>query len=444
MQDGESDASLLETYFAYGRYLLISSSYNCALPANLQGIWVNEYNPAWASDYHININLQMNYWLTDTCGLNELNIPYFNFLRFLSEHGSRTANVQYGINGWVAHTIANPWGFTATGEGASWGSFMCAGAWCCQHIITSYEFTLDREFLRKNYDILKGACEFFLGFLVIDPRNGHLVTCPSNSPENHFIAPDGGKYAICAGPAMDSEIVRDIFEGCANACDILGIDADFAAILRKKLNLLAPISVGKHGQIMEWSEDFDEPEPWHRHISHLYALYPSMIIPRSHPELMDACRKTLERRLSAGGGHTGWSRAWIINFFARLCDGDAALDNLNALLRKSTHPNLFDDHPPFQIDGNFGGTAGIAEMLIFSDGENIKLLPALPSDKEWQSGEFKGLRARGGIEVDCAWESGIITSCTLHSLVSEPITAKVKFNGKEVSVLIEANSAISL
>ena len=443
MQAGESDASLLETYFSFGRYLLISSSYNCRLPANLQGIWTDEYLPPWSCDYHININIQMNYWLSEMCGLPELQDVFFDYIRFLSEHGRNTAKTQYNAGGWTAHTITNPWGFTSPGEGASWGSFMCAGAWCCQHIIARYEYSLDKDFLEKNYDILKGACEFFLDFLVTDPNTGYLVTCPSNSPENRFFA-DGGAYAICAGPAMDNQIIRDLFEGCAMACDILGIDAGFAALLREKLAFIAPIKVGKHGQIMEWSEDFDEPEPGHRHISHLYALHPSMQIMRSHPELKDACRVTLDRRLSSGGGHTGWSRAWITNFFARLGNGDRALENLNALLAKSTLPNLFDNHPPFQIDGNFGGCAAFCEMLIFGDGDTVTLLPALPSDKEWQSGEFRGIRVRGNLEADCRWENGRVTAFTLRSHRNEELTVTVKYNGEELHTTIAPNGIFSI
>jgi len=443
MKNGGRDTSLLETYFAFGRYLLISSSYNCKLPANLQGIWTNEYRPPWSCDYHININIQMNYWLAESCGMPELADAFFDYIAFLSRHGSRTARVQYSSGGWVAHTITNPWGFTAPGEGASWGSFMCAGAWCCQHIITHYEYSLDREFLRKNYGILRSACEFFLDFLVTDPNTGYLVTCPSNSPENSFYA-NGERCAICAGPTMDNEIIRDLFDGCIMASDVLDTDRDFSDILRKKLSCLAPIQVGKHGQIMEWSEDFDEPEPGHRHISHLYALHPSLQIRRDHPELMDACAVTLSRRLASGGGHTGWSRAWITNFYARLGDGDRALDNLNALLAKSTLPNLFDNHPPFQIDGNFGGSAAFCEMLAFSDGRNITLLPALPSDSEWQGGEFCGIRLRGNIEADCVWKNGEVKSCRILSHRDDEAVFTLTYSGHTQEITVPPHGAYVL
>lgn len=443
MKNGGRDTSLLETYFAFGRYLLISSSYHCTLPANLQGIWTNEYRPPWSCDYHININIQMNYWLAESCGMPELADAFFDYITFLSRHGRRTARIQYGAGGWTAHTITTPWGFTAPGEGASWGSFMCAGAWCCQHIIMRYEYSLGREFLRKNYDILRSACEFFLDFLVTDPNTGYLVTCPSNSPENSFYA-NGERCSICAGPTMDNEIIRDLFEGCIMAADVLGTDEEFTAVLREKLGHISPIRVGKHGQIMEWSEDFDEPEPGHRHISHLYALHPSMQIHRDHPELKDACAVTLSRRLASGGGHTGWSRAWITNFYARLGNGDRALDNLNALLAKSTLPNLFDNHPPFQIDGNFGGSAAFAEMLAFSDGRKITLLPALPTDREWQSGEFRGIRLRGNIEADCIWEKGEVKSCRILSHRDDKAVFTLECGGHTTEITIPPRGAYVL
>lgn len=434
---GESDAGLILLYFAFGRYLLICSSYNCVLPANLQGIWAGDYSNPWSCDYHININIQMNYWLAETCSMPELTKPFFEYLRFISEHGKRTAEIQYGMNGWVAHTITNPWGFTAPGEGASWGSFMCAGAWCCQHIMERYRFSLDKNVLRENYDIMRGSAEFFLDFLTLDPNTGYLATCPSNSPENSFFAPDGGRYSICAGPTMDNEIVRELFHNTAEAADILGVDEDFAALLREKAARLSPIKVGKHGQIMEWSEDFDEPEPGHRHVSHLYALHPGCEITRNTPELMDAAKVTLKRRLSGGGGHTGWSRAWITLFYSRLGEGNACLDNLNALLGKSTLPNMFDTHPPFQIDGNFGGTAALAEMLLQSHDGRITLLPALPDNEDWKNGSFEGLSARGGITVDCEWRRGKVVKFTLKSTKDTEVT--VFADGKEYSCRIIAN-----
>ena len=436
VKQGERDTGLTLLYFTFGRYLLICSSYNCRLPANLQGIWAEGYDTPWGADYHININIQMNYWLAETCGLPELTKPFFDYIRFISEHGRRTAEIQYNTRGWVAHTITNPWGFTAPGEGASWGSFMCAGAWCCLHIWERYLFSLDKSVLRENFDILRGACEFFLDFLVTDPRTGYLVTCPSNSPENSFTAADGKNYSICAAPAIDNQIIRELFSLTARSCDILGIEPDFAAELREKITHLAPISIGKHGQIMEWSEDFDEPDPGHRHISQLFALFPAAEINPTTPDLMKAARITLERRLSHGGGHTGWSKAWITLFFSRLGDGNNALSNLNGLIGNCTLPNMFDNHPPFQIDGNFGGTAAIAEMLLQSQDGTVSLLPALPDDCDWKNGSFSGLRARGGISVDCEWKDGKVVSFTLHGKAGEK--AAVRVNGEEIiSAIVE-------
>ena len=397
-------------FFNFGRYLLIASSRPGSLPANLQGIWNEDYFPMWGSRFTININTEMNYWPANICNLSECEEPLFDLLERVRENGRVTAKKMYGCNGFVAHHNTDIWGDSAPQDVCISSSYwVLGGAWLSIHIWEHYLFNGNKEFLEKYYPIMRDAAVFVMDYLIKD--GDCLVMCPSLSPENTYILPNGEKGVVCKGASMDNQIIRELLTDCIKAEEVLFADGKVLkeeTISERALNVLEripEIKIGKYGTIMEWNKDYEEAEPGHRHISQLFALYPAAQINETTPELFEAAKKTIERRLSFGGGHSGWSRAWIINMYARLGMGNEALENLHILIEKQTLPNLFDNHPPVQIDGNFGAAAGIAEMLVQSINGDIKLLPALPD--KWKKGRVEGIKLRGGKTLKLLeWEDG--------------------------------------
>lgn len=449
----KADIGLSKLYFDYGRYLLIACSREGGLPATLQGIWNKDMTPPWDCKYTININTQMNYWPAENCNLSECHMPLFDLIEKMVKNGRKTAREMYGCRGFMCHHNTDINGDTATQDLWIPGSYWVMGAaWLCTHQWTHFQYTQDVEFLQKNFPIMCEAALFFLDFLV--EKDGYLVTCPSVSPENTYILPSGEKGANGFGVTMDNQILRDLFNQCVDAyevlCDHTALNENVLAKLKEAeienieeyitqikeaCARLKPTLIGSDGRILEWQEEYEEWEPGHRHISHLYGMHPSEQITMDEtPQLAEAAQKTLEYRLSHGGGHTGWSRAWIINHYAKLWDGETAYENIEQLFANSTYPNMFDKHPPFQIDGNFGATAAMTEMVLQSGSKRMVLLPALPS--AWKKGHMNGIRIKGNARADVSWQNGELISC--HIKAESKLTTKVRYKDKVIGLQLEA------
>lgn len=443
MKTGQTDNGLISLYYQYGRYLLMGSSRKPGrLPANLQGIWNDLYDAPWNADFHTNINLQMNYWPAESSNLSETVLPLAAFMQKLAIPGTITAKEMYGAKGWTLHHLTDPFGRTGVMDGV-WGITPMDGPWMTFPLYDHFEFTGDTNFLRKTvYPLMRGSVEFVLDFLVRSPE-GYLVTNPSHSPENSFFVPGTNKKEksqMTYAPTVDQHIINALFNNFIHSADLLGMDHELLIKVKVVQKQLPPLKVAANGTIQEWIRDFEEVDPGHRHMSHLLGLYPLNLISPKDTVFFTAAKNTLERRLSNGGGHTGWSKAWIVNLYARLLEPEKAIDNLNDLLRKSTLDNLFDTHPPFQIDGNFGGAAAIAEMLLQSQNEGIDLLPALPA--QWPEGSMHGLRARGACTVDIDWKEGKLTKVSIRS--DKGGTFVVRYKGTVKLIKLTAGRSITM
>ncbi|MBN1769374.1 MAG: glycoside hydrolase N-terminal domain-containing protein [Prolixibacteraceae bacterium] len=438
----KNDPRLYELIFQYGRYLLISSSRPGTLPANLQGIWANKIQTPWNGDYHTDVNLEMNYWPAEITNLSEMHLPMFDLIAALVEPGKKTAQIQYQAKGWVVHPITNVWGYTSPGEDASWGMHTGAPAWICQHIGEHYRFTGDTAFIEKMYPVLKGAVEFYMDWLVVHPVTGKLVSGPAVSPENTFIAPDDSHCQISMGPTHDQQVISQLFDDFAMISKVLKLNNDFVAEVEKAKKQLASTQIGSDGRLLEWDKEYPEIEPGHRHISHLFDVHPgAKINPIQTPELAKAAEKSLMYRLendkNYGAASIGWSAAWQISLNARLHRAEKAMESLHLVLSQSTNLNLFGNCPPFQMDNNFGTTAGIAEMLLQShvQDENglyiIHLLPSLPA--LWSEGSVSGLKARGNVTVDLNWSNGVLEQATFTPTTTKPFIVKYENQQKIIS-----------
>jgi alpha-L-fucosidase 2 len=436
-----SDVGLIELYFRYGRYLLISCSRPGTLAANLQGIWCKDFLAPWGSRYTININTQMNYWLAESCNLSDCHGPLFDLIKSMHAYGLEMAREMYGAKGFVAHHNTDLWGDTAPqGIWIQAVFWVMSIPWLCLHLWEHYQYRLDKSILEEHYDLMRDCVLFFADYL-IENENGFLVISPTCSPENTYELPDGTTGSLCAGCTMDSQILHEFFHAFTQVCDILNTDQELSVQVVRMMEKLPKMQIGKHGTIMEWLEDYKEAEPGHRHISQLFGLFPgSLITVEDTPELAQAAKQTLERRLQFGGGHTGWSAAWNANFWVRLREKEAFFEAISKLLSKSTYNNLLDAHPPFQIDGNLGAAAAIANALVWSKQNQLYLLYALP--KQWPKGRVSGLCAKGGLTLDLEWENGKLVSASFHA--QHDYSGELIYEGKRKPIDLEAGQSIQV